>query len=76
VFELSYDILVIAVGSKSNNFGIKVRSIKTVTSESFLTFQTHSVSQGVDQYCYPLRQLSDARAIRNRLIECFERASG
>ena len=30
---------------------------------------------GVKQFTFPLRQLSDARAIRTRLIEVFERAS-
>jgi len=30
---------------------------------------------GVSQYCFFLKQLSDARSIRNRVIECFERAS-
>lgn len=30
---------------------------------------------GVDKYCFMLKQLSDARNIRQRLLECFERAS-
>ncbi|CAF1055564.1 unnamed protein product [Didymodactylos carnosus] len=30
---------------------------------------------GVDKHAFMLKQLSDARAIRNRLMECFERAS-
>lgn len=29
---------------------------------------------GVSEYCYFLKQLSDARAIRNRILQCFERA--
>ena len=27
---------------------------------------------GVKEYCYFLKQLSDARAIRQRILECFE----
>lgn len=30
---------------------------------------------GVEKYCFFLRQVSDARAIRQRIIECFERAT-
>lgn len=30
---------------------------------------------GVNEYCYMLKDLSDARKIRQRLVECFERAS-
>lgn len=30
---------------------------------------------GVEKYCFFLKQLSDARAIRQRILECFERAS-
>lgn len=29
----------------------------------------------MEKYCFFLRQLADARAIRQRIIECFERAS-
>ena len=28
--------------------------------------------EGVTDYCYFLKQLSDARLIRNRILECFE----
>ena len=52
-FELSYDYLVIAVGSKSNTYGIA----------------------GVEEYTLPLKELTDARAIRQKIIECFERAA-
>lgn len=52
-FELPYDVLVIAVGSKSNTYGIP----------------------GVLEYTMPLKDLADARAIRQRIIECFERAA-
>ena len=31
--------------------------------------------EGVEKYCYFFKQLSDARQVRNRIIECFERAS-
>ncbi|CAM9636127.1 unnamed protein product [Chrysoparadoxa australica] len=37
------------------------------------TFGVPGVSE--DNHVYFLKQLSDARAIRNRLLECFERAS-
>eukprot|EP01117_Protostelium_nocturnum_P009981 TRINITY_DN3557_c0_g1_i1.p1 TRINITY_DN3557_c0_g1~~TRINITY_DN3557_c0_g1_i1.p1 ORF type:complete len:456 (-),score=136.76 TRINITY_DN3557_c0_g1_i1:1084-2451(-) len=30
--------------------------------------------KGVHEYCHFLKQVSDARAIRNRILECFERA--
>ena len=52
-FELSYEYLLIAVGSKSNTYGIP----------------------GVEQYTLPLKELADARAIRQRIIECFESAA-
>ncbi len=31
--------------------------------------------QGVEQYTFPLRKIADARAIRHRIVECFERAA-
>ena len=52
-FELSYDILIIAVGAKSNTFGI----------------------EGVREHALFLKEVSDARAIRRRIIECFEQAA-
>ncbi|MCI0707618.1 MAG: FAD-dependent oxidoreductase [Ignavibacteriae bacterium] len=52
-FKLSYEYLVIAVGSKSNTYGIP----------------------GVEQHTLPLKELADARAIRQRIIECFENAA-
>lgn len=52
-FELSYDILVITVGAKSNTFGI----------------------EGVREHALFLKEISDARAIRQRIIECFEQAA-
>jgi len=52
-FQLPYDYLVIAVGSKSNTYGIP----------------------GVEEHTLPLKELADARAIRQRIIECFERAA-
>lgn len=49
-FNLSYDLLVFAVGARSNTFGI----------------------EGAQKYCHFLKQLSDARAIRNKILELFE----
>lgn len=51
-FVLSYDILVIAVGSTVNTYGIP----------------------GVREHALFLKDLSDARAIRQRIIDCFEQA--
>lgn len=53
LFDLPYDVLVIAVGSKSNTYGIP----------------------GVEEHTLPLKDLADARAIRQRILECFERAA-
>lgn len=52
-FQLSYDILIIAVGSVSNTYGVS----------------------GVREHALFLKELADARAIRQRIIECFERAA-
>lgn len=52
-FTLHYDILIIAVGSAVNTYGIA----------------------GVGQYALFLKELSDARAIRQRIVECFEQAA-
>ncbi len=52
-FELNYNILVIAVGARSNTYGIP----------------------GVREHALFLKELSDARAIRQRIIECFEQAA-
>lgn len=30
---------------------------------------------GVEKYCFFLKTVADARSIRQRIIECFERAS-
>lgn len=52
-FRLSYDTLVIAVGSGVNTYGIP----------------------GVKEHALFLKELSDARTIRQRVIECFEKAA-
>jgi NADH:ubiquinone reductase (non-electrogenic) len=52
-FELPFDSLVIAVGSRSNSYGIP----------------------GVEEFTLPLKDLADARAIRQRIIGCFEEAA-
>ena len=52
-FEETYDLLVIAVGAVSNDFGIP----------------------GVKKYALFLKELNDARLLRQRIIQCFERAN-
>jgi len=52
-FEVSFDVLVIAVGAVSNSFGIP----------------------GVEAHAYFLKELADARALRQRIIQCFELAN-
>ncbi len=52
-FVLPYDILVIAVGSSVNTYGVP----------------------GVREYALFLKDLSDARKIRQRIIDCFEQAA-
>ncbi|MGB2867246.1 MAG: FAD-dependent oxidoreductase [Bacteroidota bacterium] len=52
-FELPFDLLLIAVGSVVNTYGIP----------------------GVAEHTLYLKDLADARAIRQRIIECFEQAS-
>jgi NADH:ubiquinone reductase (non-electrogenic) len=52
-FDVPYDILVIAVGSVSNTFGVP----------------------GVKEHALFLKDLNDARALRQQVIRCFERAS-
>lgn len=50
--DLSFDHLIIAVGSYSNTFGIP----------------------GVKEHAFFLKEVADARKIRTRVLECFERA--
>lgn len=52
-FNLAFDYLVIAVGARSNTYGIP----------------------GVERYALFLRDLADARHIRQRIIECLEHAA-
>jgi NADH dehydrogenase FAD-containing subunit len=56
-FDLSYDYLVIATGSKTNTFG------------------TPGVTENEGKDVFFLKHLHHARGIRNRILECFERAS-
>jgi|WetSurMetagenome_2_1015567.scaffolds.fasta_scaffold03937_6 NADH:ubiquinone reductase (non-electrogenic) len=53
VFEISYDILVVAVGEVTNSYNI----------------------EGVTEYSLFLKELSDARKIRTKIVDCFENAS-
>jgi len=52
-FSEAYDLLVIAVGAVSNDFGIR----------------------GVKDHALFLKELNDARILRQRIIQCFERAN-
>lgn len=54
-FDVPYDYLVIATGTKTN------------------TFNTPGVEYGTNNV-YFLKELSHARGIRQRVVECFERA--
>lgn len=52
-FSLSYDRLIIGVGSTANTFDVP----------------------GVREHTHFLKELSDARSIREHILECFERAA-
>ena len=58
-FALDYDKLVIAVGVKTNTFGIQ--SVAQAAHKGDAIFF--------------LKQLAHARAIRTNIIDCFERAA-
>ncbi len=65
-FDLPYDHLVVAVGTKSNTFG----------TPGFYSKEEGTSPTGTSRKSvFFLKQLEHARAIRNRIIECFERAS-
>lgn len=79
-FELDYDLLVIGVGAKNNTFNVpgvdkyafflKV-ALLVVSSSSF-----SSASASILICIFPHSQeLNDAREIRGRIIEIFEKAS-
>lgn len=53
LFAMSYDKLVVSVGSYSQTFGIP----------------------GVKEHAYFLKDVQDARRIRNKLLSCFETAA-
>lgn len=67
-FSVRYDKLVIAVGTKSNTFGVP----GVETDEENIT---HNPSGTNKHNLFFLKQIEHARSIRNRIIECFERAS-
>ena len=56
-FDLSWDVLVLATGSKTNTFG------------------TPGVMENEGKDVFFLKHLYHARQIRNRVLECFERAA-
>lgn len=53
LFRMSYDKLVVSVGSYAQTFGIP----------------------GVKEHAYFLKDVQDARRIRNKLLSCFETAA-
>ena len=67
-FNLPYDKLVIACGTKSHTFGVP-----GIVSEEE-DFE-HNPTGTNRHNVFFLKQLEHARALRNRIIECFERAS-
>lgn len=56
-FEVPYDYLVVACGSKTN------------------TFNTPGIMARENEEVFFLKQLFHARQLRNRIVECFERAA-
>lgn len=84
-FDLPYDKLVIAVGSKSATFGVPGFSSQEETlptegaasaSSPLPPSKPLGSETGTDHHnVFFLKQLQHARAIRNRILECFERAS-
>merc|ERR1719369_689336 len=67
-FKIKYDKLVMAMGTKSNTFNVP----GLVSTEEDIGYnQTGTNRHNV----FFLKQLEHARSIRNRIIECFERAS-
>lgn len=68
LFSINYDKIIIALGTKSNTFGVPGFCSQEEQIEHNAT--------GTDRHnVFFLKQLEHARAIRNRIIECFERAS-
>merc|ERR1712241_1079110 len=67
-FEVEYDKLILAMGTKSNTFGVPgIASVEEALEHSDSGTNKHNV--------FFLKQLENARAVRNRIIECCERAS-
>jgi len=67
-FNVEWDKLVLAMGTKSNTFSIPGLESREEDWEE------HSASGTNKHNVFFLKQLEHARAIRNRIIECFERA--
>merc|ERR1719481_1700181 len=67
-YSLPFDKLIIATGTKSNTFGVPGICSKEEELD-------HGASGTNRHNVFFLKQLEHARAIRNRIIECFERAS-
>ena len=66
-FVVPYDKLVLAMGTKSNTFGVPGLDSQEEQIE-------HNPTGTNKHNVFFLKQLEQARAIRNRIIECFERS--
>ena len=67
-FEVEYDKIVLALGTKSNTFGVP----GLVSEEEDIEV----AASGTNKHnVFFLKQLHNARAVRDRIIECFERAA-
>ena len=75
-FDLSWDVLVLATGSKTNTFGTPgtLESRSTNISHSHMITPT-GVMENEGKDVFFLKHLYHARQIRNRVLECFERAA-
>ena len=89
-FTVKYDVLIVAVGSCSNTFGIKVGPSATQTippnlarEEELALIQckdgtTHHrklFAQGIAEHCFFFKSIEDAKNVQQRVCECFERAA-
>jgi NADH:ubiquinone reductase (non-electrogenic) len=76
-FTLPYDKLVIAVGAINNTFGTQgvPAHDETYFSKLFFVVNFHAGTPGVEQNCLFLKEIDDAMAIRNKMLDCLELAS-
>ena len=77
LFALEYDKLVVAVGAFSATFGtpgVRFSALMDRTPRERADVDPFSLSQ-VYEHAHFLKDIRDARAIRKRILDCFERAS-